>query len=393
MVGMWNIFKQGVESIIPEKDEDKLKCGGLTIKFGADPSAPDLHLGHMVVLNKLRLLQDLGHQVQFLIGDFTAMIGDPTGKSETRKSITKEQVKENAESYQLQVFKILDPEKTTVVFNSTWLDKLSASQLISLSGRYTVARMLERDDFNKRFKGNKSISIHEFLYPLLQGYDSVELKSDVEIGGTDQTFNLLMGRHLQREYGQKKQQTIITVPILEGLDGVQKMSKSLNNHIGIMDEPKEMFGKLMSLPDTLIFRYFQLLTSKTPEDINIMKQHIKDGKNPRDFKIELAHVIITQLHSAKDAVDAEEQFKKVFSKKLVPDEMPEIKVLKGESIHVLSFIAENKIIPSKKEITRLIKQGAVTIDGERIPDLKYEFTPVAEHVLKIGKRKFFRLTS
>jgi tyrosyl-tRNA synthetase len=388
---MWNIFKQGVDSIVPESESEKLKSGGLTIKFGADPSAPDLHLGHMVVLNKLRVLQNLGHHVQFLIGDFTAMIGDPTGKSETRKPITKEQVKENAESYKTQVFKILDPKKTSVVFNSTWLEKLSASELISLSGRYTVARMLERDDFTKRFKGNKPISIHEFLYPLLQGYDSVELKSDVEIGGTDQTFNLLMGRHLQKEYGQKQQQIIITVPILEGLDGVQKMSKSLNNHIGIMDVPTDMFGKIMSLPDSLIFRYFKLLTTKTPEDIKIMEKKIEEGQNPRDFKIELAQVIITQLHSREAAFEAEEQFKKVFSKKQVPDEMPEIKVQKDVSLHVLSFIAENNLIPSKKEITRLINQGAISIDGERVPDLKFEFIPTAEHVLKIGKRKFYRI--
>jgi tyrosyl-tRNA synthetase len=388
---MWNIFEQGVDSIIPETEIDKLKNGGLTIKFGADPSAPDLHLGHMVVLNKLRLLQNLGHHVQFLIGDFTAMIGDPTGKSETRKPITKEQVLENAKSYQDQVFKILDPKKTTIVFNSTWLETLSSSELISLSARYTVARMLERDDFTKRFKSNQSISIHEFLYPLLQGYDSVELKSDVEIGGTDQTFNLLMGRHLQKEYGQENQQIIITVPILEGLDGVQKMSKSLNNHIGIMDESVDMFGKIMSLPDTLIFRYFMLLTDKTPDEIEQMKKSIEEGKNPRDCKIELAKVIITQLHSADAAEKAEEQFKKVFSKKQLPDEMPEISVEKDTAIHVLSFIAEQKLIPSKKEITRLINQGAITIDGERVPDLKFEFTPDTEHVLKIGKRKFYRL--
>ena len=388
---MWETFTQGIDSIIPDTGTDALKKGGLSIKFGADPSAPDLHLGHMVVLNKLRLLQDLGHHVHFLIGDFTAMIGDPTGKSETRKPITREQVKANATTYQEQVFKILDPEKTTVVFNSTWLDTLTASDFLALSGKYTVARMLERDDFHKRFYGNQSISIHEFLYPLLQGYDSVALESDVEIGGTDQTFNLLMGRHLQKEYGVKKQQTIITVPILEGLDGVQKMSKSLNNHIGIMDEPNDMFGKIMSIPDTLILRYFMLLTSATPHDIEVMKADMDAGTNPRDYKIRLAKTIITRLHSSDDAVSAEVHFVTVFSQRNSPDEMPEITVSLNTPLHILSFIAEQKIIASKKEISRLIQQGAVTIDGDLVSDIKFEFIPTSEHVLKIGKRKFFRL--
>lgn len=388
---MWETFTQGIDSIIPDTGTDALKKGGLSIKFGADPSAPDLHLGHMVVLNKLRLLQDLGHHVHFLIGDFTAMIGDPTGKSETRKPITREQVKANATTYQEQVFKILDPEKTTVVFNSTWLDTLTASDFLALSGKYTVARMLERDDFHKRFYGNQSISIHEFLYPLLQGYDSVALESDVEIGGTDQTFNLLMGRHLQKEYGVKKQQTIITVPILEGLDGVQKMSKSLNNHIGIMDEPNDMFGKIMSIPDTLILRYFMLLTSASPHDIEVMKADMESGTNPREYKIRLAKTIITRLHSSDDAASAEAHFVTVFSQRNTPDEMPEITVTLNASLHILSFIAEQKIITSKKEISRLIQQGAVTIDGDLVPDIKYEFIPTSEHVLKIGKRKFFRL--
>lgn len=388
---MWETFTQGIDSIIPDTGTDALKKGGLSIKFGADPSAPDLHLGHMVVLNKLRLLQELGHHVHFLIGDFTAMIGDPTGKSETRKPITRDQVKANAETYQEQVFKILDPSKTTVVFNSTWLDALSPSDFLTLSGKYTVARMLERDDFHKRFYGNQSISIHEFLYPLLQGYDSVALKSDVEIGGTDQTFNLLMGRHLQKEYGLSKQQTIITVPILEGLDGVQKMSKSLNNHIGIMDEPHDMFGKIMSIPDTLILRYFMLLTSITPHDLDAMKIAMEEGKNPRDYKVTLAKTIISRLHSSESADAAEAHFTKVFSQRDVPDEMPELVVVQDEPLHLVSFIAEHNIISSKKEISRLIQQGAITIDGERVDDIKYVFSPTSEHVLKIGKRKFFRL--
>jgi tyrosyl-tRNA synthetase len=386
-------FLRGLEEVIPESEIEKLikPKKPLKIKFGADPSAPDLHLGHMVVLKKLRFLQELGHTIVFLIGDFTAMIGDPTGKSETRKSLSLEQIKKNAQTYQDQVFKILDKSKTEVVFNSDWLDNLSSKELIALSGKYTVARMLERDDFNKRFKQNQSISIHEFLYPLLQGYDSVALESDVEIGGTDQKFNLLMGRHLQQIYG-KKQQIIITAPILEGLDGVQKMSKSLKNHIGIMEDPKEIFGKLMSLPDNLIIRYFNLLSDKDKEYIEKIDKDMKTGAlNPKHAKEEFAVEIITFLHSKESAEYAKNEFNLVFSKKENPTDMQELWAAPNSELRLDEFIINNKIINSKKEISRLIKQGAVNLDGNRVDDIFYKFIPSDEQVLKIGKRKFYKI--
>ena len=383
-------FLEGLVDIIPEDMVKTLTKKSLKIKWGADPSAPDLHLGHTVVLNKLRQLQDMGHIVQFVIGDFTAMIGDPTGKSETRKQLTKEEVSVNAETYQTQVFKILDKSKTEVHFNSSWLSKLSSQAMISLAARYNVARMLERDDFNKRYNSGQSISVHEFLYPLLQGYDSVELKSDIEIGGTDQKFNLLVGRHLQREYNVGVEQGIITVPILEGLDGIKKMSKSLNNHIAIQDSPKEMFGKTMSIADELITRYFMLLTDKPTKDRESLEHDMKNGRlNPRDAKIELAKSLIARYHSAKQANDAETEFLQVFSKKELPDDMP-IKKVAG-SPKLVDWVVAEGIFSSKKEMVRLIQQGAVTLAGEKVSDISIILDISSETVLKIGKRKFFKL--
>jgi len=384
-------FLMGIESIIPE-DETKaaLSTPGLKIKFGADPSAPDLHLGHMVILNKLSILQQMGHRVQFLIGDFTAMIGDPTGKSQTRKSLSREQVLENAESYKAQVFKFLDPEKTDVVFNSDWLGKMSAAEVVELSSRYTVSRMLERDDFKKRFSSEAAISIHEFLYPLFQGYDSVVLKSDIEVGGTDQTFNLLMGRHLQQQHDLKPQ-SIMTFPILEGLDGVQKMSKSLNNHIGVLDAPNDMFGKIMSIPDALILRYFRLLTNKTPEELEAMDQVFMGGANPRDTKVELGMTIVERLHSKDAAEGAKAHFETVFAKKEIPDEMPEIQVDKA-AVKLIDLMADHGMSGSKKEARRMVAQGAVSINQEKVSNDEFqEYTPVAGDVIKVGKRAFFRV--
>jgi len=346
----------------------------------------------MVVLNKLRLLQDMGHHVQFLIGDFTAMIGDPTGKSETRKILTKEAVAANAQTYQDQVFKILDKRKTTVVYNSEWLGMLSAAEMIQLSAQCTVARMLERDDFSKRFKSQQSISVHEFLYPLLQGYDSVVLKSDVEIGGTDQTFNLLMGRHLQKEYGCLVQQAIVTVPILEGLDGVKKMSKSLNNHIALLDTPKDILGKTMSIPDTLISRYFLLLTDVPRSEIDAMDVAIETHSiNPRDLKITLAKTLVTKLHNKEEAEKAAAEFAAVFSKGQVPDEMPDLMI--KESSVLGEVLLQAGEVPSKKEFRRMIDQGAISINGEKITDVFYNYDKADGDVLKMGKRRFYKLVT
>ena len=383
-------YMDGIAELIPETSINELKTKKLTIKWGADPSAPDLHLGHTVVLNKLRILQEMGHTVQFVIGDFTAMIGDPTGKSETRKPLSQSDVAINAKTYQEQVFKILDKDKTDVVFNSEWLGKLSSQDMVALAARYNVARMLERDDFQQRYTSGQSISIHEFLYPLLQGYDSVALKSDVEMGGTDQKFNLLVGRHLQREYGVGVEQAIATVPILEGLDGVKKMSKSLNNHIAIKDEPSEMFGKMMSIPDELIGRYFMLLTTKPTTERLEMEAAMKEGElNPRDAKIECAKTIISMYHSAEAATQAEQEFKNIFSKKENPSNMPK-KVISGKPRLIDWVVAEN-ICSSKKEMSRLIQQGAVSLDGKKVSDINFICDIKAESVLKMGKRTFFKL--
>jgi len=378
--------------VIPEVYLDKIKNGPKQfIKFGADPSAPDLHLGHCVVLFQLKKLQELGHHVQFIIGDFTAKIGDPTGKSETRKPLSEDEIKHNAATYQQQVFKILDPDKTTVYFNSEWLEKLNSSDLINLAARFNVARMLERDDFEKRYKSGQSISIHEFLYPLLQGYDSVILKNDLEIGGTDQKFNLLVGRHLQREYQIGKEQAIMTMPILEGTDGVKKMSKSLGNHIGILDSPNEMFGKLMSIPDNLIKDYLTFLTTKSTLEIKQLQEDMHSGSiNPRHVKGDLAQTIVSFFHGHNAGHLASENFQNVFSKKEVPDDI-EIKYI-TDHIKLIDWVISEAVISSKKEMFRLIKQGAVSLDGEKVTDPHYVLNITKETILKIGKRKFFKLS-
>ncbi len=391
MSDLFERFMSGVDTIIPESDTiSAIKTQSLRIKFGADPSAPDLHLGHAVILTKLRLLQDMGHTVIFLIGDFTAMIGDPTGKSQTRKPLTKEQVVENAESYKAQVFKFLDPEKTEVVYNSEWLSKLSAVDVVKLSSSYTVARMLERDDFSKRYASGTPISVHEFLYPLFQGYDSVALKSDVEVGGTDQTFNLLMGRHLQQQDNMNAQ-SIVTFPILEGLDGVQKMSKSLGNHIAVLDEPNNMFGKVMSIPDTLITRYFQLLSLVSPSELAQIESDLTSGVNPRDVKRDLGKRIVAKLHSDDAAEQAIQHFDTVFAKRDIPDDIPVLNVA-ADAIFLADFLLEHGLAPSKKEARRLIAQGAVSINQEKVsPDERQMYHPSHDDVLKVGKRRFAKV--
>ena len=363
-------IERGAEEILVKAELiEKLETGRpLRIKAGFDPTAPDLHLGHTVLINKLKQFQDLGHEILFLIGDFTGMIGDPTGKNVTRKPLTPEQVKENAKSYQEQVFKILDPDKTTVVFNSEWMNKLSSADMIRLASNHTVARMLERDDFQKRYSGGQAIAIHEFLYPLIQGYDSVVLDADVELGGTDQKFNLLMGRELQKAYG-KPQQSILTMPILEGLDGVQKMSKSLNNYIGVNDSANEMFGKIMSVSDELMWRYFELLSFRPLDEIAEFKSQIDNGSNPRDIKFKLAQELISRFHSERAATDAQNDFINRFSKNAIPDEMPEVELTDdGEGIVLANILKDAGLVNSTSEAHRMVKQGAVKIDGERVDD-------------------------
>jgi len=361
----------------------------MLIKFGADPSAKDLHLGHCVVLFQLQKLQEMGHHIQFIIGDFTAKIGDPTGKSETRKPLTDEEIAINAKTYQEQVFKILDPNKTTVYYNSEWLEKLTSNDLIQLAARYNVARMMERDDFEKRFKQGQSIGIHEFLYPLLQGYDSVILKSDLEIGGTDQKFNLLVGRHLQREYQVGVEQAIMTMPILEGTDGVKKMSKSLQNHIAIDDEPEDMFGKIMSIPDTILQQYISLLTDESAASIKQKMQAMQEGSlNPRDVKVELGQYIIKRFYSEDRARDAYNHFQTLFKKKEVPDDIPEIQI--GSAISIANLVVEHQLLSSKKELSRLVNQGAVSVNNNKITDM-HETLNENSSILKIGKRKLYKI--
>jgi len=385
------LCKGTVEVIEKDELEAKLKKGKpLKVKAGFDPTAPDLHLGHVVLLEKLRHFQILGHKVYFLIGDFTGMIGDPTGKSETRKPLTREEVLKNAETYKRQVFKILDPEKTEIVFNSLWMDKFTASDFIKLCSKYTVARMLERDDFQKRFRENRPIAIHEFLYPLIQGYDSVALEADVELGGTDQKFNLLVGRTLQRQTGQEPQ-IIITMPLLEGLDGVNKMSKSLGNYVAIEDPPKEMYGKLMSISDELMFRYYELLTDRPLGDIERMKQDMANGiLHPKKIKEDLAFEITARFHGKDKAKEAQEEFNRVFARHELPDEIPEIFLREGESLRIQDVIFSSGLCSSKGEVKRLIRQKAVSIDGEKVLDLNFTI-PKGEHIIKIGKRKFLRV--
>ncbi|CAC9631355.1 Tyrosyl-tRNA synthetase (EC 6.1.1.1) [uncultured Gammaproteobacteria bacterium] len=384
------IFQRGTDEILPlEELKDKLKRKKvLKIKAGFDPTAPDLHLGHTVLINKLKQLQDLGHKIQFLIGDFTAMIGDPTGKSKTRPPLSREQVQENAKSYTEQVFKILDKNKTTIVFNSQWMDKMTPMEFIQLASKQTVARMLERDDFSKRYKSGQAISTHEFLYPLVQGNDSVELESDVEIGGTDQKFNLLVGRELQKQ-AKQEQQVILTMPILEGLDGVQKMSKSLDNYIGIDDTPDEMFGKIMSISDELMWRYFELLSFQSLAAITDLKQAMAQGKNPRDIKFILAEEIITRFHNADAAQQAQQNFINRFSKNQIPDEMAEFTFDAG--IKIANLLKDAELCPSTSNAYQMIKQGGAKINGEKITDRSFE-PKTGTEVYQVGKRKFARVT-
>lgn len=384
------VFKRGTDEILPlEELKKKLeKNKPLRIKAGFDPTAPDLHLGHTVLINKLRQLQDLGHQIIFLIGDFTGMIGDPTGKNVTRKPLTKEQVLENAQSYQEQVFKILDKEKTQIRFNSEWMSKMSSAEMISLASKQTVARMLERDDFSKRYKSGQSISIHEFLYPLVQGHDSVVLEADVECGGTDQKFNLLMGRELQKQAGQE-QQVILTTPLLEGLDGVQKMSKSLDNYIGIDDTPDDMFGKIMSISDDLMWRYLELLSFQSIETIADWKVEVENGENPRNIKFRLADEIITRFHSKKAAEKAQQSFINRFAKNQIPDEMDEFEFDSG--IKIANLLKDANLVNSTSDAFRMIKQGAAKIDGKKITNKDLELSQ-GTAVYQVGKRKFARIT-
>ncbi len=383
------VFQRGTDEILP-LDELKKKLAKnkpLRVKAGFDPTAPDLHLGHTVLINKLKQLQDLGHEILFLIGDFTGMIGDPTGKSATRPPLTQEQVVENAQSYQDQVFKILDKEKTKVVYNSEWMNRMSSADMIKLASQQTVARMLERDDFSKRYKSGKSISIHEFLYPLIQGYDSVALESDVELGGTDQKFNLLMGRELQKQAGMERQ-VILTMPILEGLDGVQKMSKSLDNYIGIDDAPDDMFGKIMSTSDDLMWRYLELLSFETLETIASWKTEVENGENPRNIKFRLAEEIITRFHNNDAAKQAQQNFINRFAKNKVPDEMPEFSFDAG--IKIANLLKEAGLVSSTSDAFRMIKEGAAKIEGEKITDRNL-VPDTGTAVYQVGKRKFARV--
>ncbi|WP_293645491.1 tyrosine--tRNA ligase [Thiolapillus sp.] len=389
------LIRRGADEILLEKElVKKLERGKpLRVKAGFDPTAPDLHLGHTVLINKLRQFQDLGHEVMFLIGDFTGMIGDPTGKSTTRPPLTRDQVLENARSYEEQIYKILDPEKIMVLFNSSWMGEMSAADLIQLAAKHTVARMLERDDFNKRYKSGQPIAIHEFLYPLVQGYDSVAMKADVELGGTDQKFNLLVGRQLQEAYGQEPQ-IVLTMPILEGLDGVQKMSKSLNNYIGITDAPEEMFGKIMSISDDLMWRYFELLSFRPMSEVEDFRAQIEKGSNPRDIKFLLGEEIVARFHDTKAAERAKQAFIDRFRKGALPEDMPEVALVAADEngFPIANALKEAGLVSSTSEAYRMIKQGAVRLDGERVEDRNTMLEPGAEVVAQVGKRRFARLS-
>lgn len=385
---------RGVEEVLPEDElRNRLDLDRpLRIKAGFDPTAPDLHLGHTVLINKLRQFQELGHEVLFLIGDFTGMIGDPSGKSATRKPLTEEEVAANAATYREQIFSILDPERTRVVFNSEWMGPMSAADLIRLASRYTVARMLERDDFHRRYTDNQSIAIHEFLYPLIQGYDSVHLEADVEIGGTDQKFNLLVGRELQRQSGQSGQ-VVMTLPILEGTDGVQKMSKSLDNYVAIGEPPNEQYGKVMSISDDLMWRWFDLLSLRPTAELRALRHRVEEeGMNPRDAKFELADEIVARFHGQAAAQRAREAFVSQFQKGAMPDELDEREVAAPpEGRGIAEVIREVGFASSTSEALRLIKQGAVRLDGERIEDGRYPLVPGVDAVLQVGKRRFARI--
>ena len=387
------LITRGAEEILVEEElKKKLDSGKkLNIKAGFDPTAPDLHLGHTVLINKLRQFQTLGHNIIFLIGDYTGMIGDPSGKSATRPPLSAEEIKENSKTYEKQIFKILDPNLTTVAFNSSWMNKMNAADLIRLASQHTVARMLERDDFDKRYKSNQAISIHEFLYPLIQGYDSVALDADVELGGTDQKFNLLVGRQLQELHG-KSPQVVITMPILEGLDGSQKMSKSLGNYIGVDEPAKEMFGKIMSISDNLMWRYFELLSFKNLEEIEQYKKQVETGTNPRDIKFELAQEIITRFHDLKSAQDAKNDFVKRFSDNAIPDVIDDIEIkVSNKGIVFANLLKETQLVSSTSDAHRMIKQAAVKIDGKRVDDGKQILEAGFSAVIQVGKRKFIRV--
>ncbi|WP_303783664.1 tyrosine--tRNA ligase [Azovibrio restrictus] len=389
------LIKRGCDELLVESElVEKLKTGRpLRVKAGFDPTAPDLHLGHTVLINKLRHFQELGHQVLFLIGDFTGMIGDPSGKNVTRPPLSREQVLENARTYKEQVFKILDPERTEVVFNSTWFDTMGAAGMIRLAAQHTVARMLERDDFSRRYGNGQPIAIHEFLYPLCQGYDSVALKSDVELGGTDQKFNLLVGRELQKHYGQAPQ-CILTVPLLEGLDGVNKMSKSLGNYVGIYESPQEIFGKLMSISDTLMWRYFDLLSFKSEAEIAAYRRGVEEGRNPRDVKVALAQEIVARFHGQPAAAAALADFEARFRQGAIPEEMPEFELQADTpaGLPILQVLKQAGLTASTSEAMRMIAQGGVKMDGEKVND-KSVLVPAGNTlVLQVGKRKFARIT-
>jgi tyrosyl-tRNA synthetase len=387
-------LRRGTQDVLTEADLIRKLSHGrpLIIKAGFDPTAPDLHLGHTVLLNKMRQFQQLGHQVVFLIGDFTGMIGDPTGRNVTRPRLTPAEIAANAQTYQQQVFRILDPERTRVVFNSEWFGTMSAAGLIEIAARHTVARMLERDDFNKRFKGNQPIALHEFLYPLVQGYDSVALKADVELGGTDQRFNLLVGRQLQEDYGQEPQ-VVITVPLLEGLDGVNKMSKSLGNYVGIAEDANSMFGKLMSISDTLMWRYFELLSFRPLGDIAALRAAIEAGRNPRDVKFELAGEIVTRFHDGAAAERAHAAFIERFAQKTLPTDLPllEIAAADAQGLRISQALKEAGLVASNSEATRKLGEGAVRVDGQKIADRELRLAIGAEHILQLGPRRFVRI--
>lgn len=395
------IIEKGTADILPREELiRKLQRSiqtktPLKVKLGLDPTAPDLHLGHTVVFQKLRDFQSLGHTVQLVIGDFTARIGDPTGKSETRKQLSEEEVKENAKTYTDQLFKVLDPEKTEVYFNSHWLSPLTFADVTHLASKCTVARMLERDDFSKRYHSGQAISIHEFFYPLMQGYDSVALKSDVELGGTDQTFNLLMGRQLQKEYGQEEQ-VIITMPLLEGLDGVKKMSKSLGNYIGVDEEPKEMYGKAMSIPDELMIKYFELTTDLTLDELSSLKKGLEEGSiHPRDAKMKLAYTLVRMYHGSEAADEAEKHFRTVFQKRELPEDIPEVEInasdLKDGKLRIIALLSQLKLVSSNGEGRRMIQQGGVRINQEKITDIQAEITIEDGMIVQVGKRKFAKV--
>ena len=387
------LLKRGTDEILTVEDlKKKLSTKKkLVVKAGFDPTAPDLHLGHTVLINKLRHFQDLGHRVIFLIGDFTGMIGDPSGKNKTRPTLSAEEIKKNAKTYKKQVFKILKKEQTEVRFNSEWCSKLGAEGLIRLASNYNVARMLERDDFSKRYKSNQSIAVHEFLYPLVQGYDSVHLEADVECGGTDQKFNLLVGRELQRAYEQEPQ-VVITVPILEGLDGVNKMSKSLDNYVGVDEAPEDMFGKIMSISDELMWRWFELLSFKSNDEIKSLKKAAASGENPRDIKFLLAIEIVDRFHAEGDGEKCKENFLQRFQKGKLPENIEEISLdIEGSSILLTNLLKESGLTASVSESSRMIKQGAVKIDQEKVTDLKLEITKNTDAIYQVGKRKIMRI--